>query len=61
MRGEGAQRNHLGLSLRAFLRLEANRLRNGISCWYEAKLLVLCEAAVREYLAQLLYLLFPTA
>src|SRR5215208_3423315 len=29
-----AQRNHLGLALRAFLRLEANRLRNGVS-WYE--------------------------
>lgn len=31
------QRNHLLLSLRAFLRLEAQRLRSGIS-WYEAKI-----------------------
>lgn len=58
-RGERAQRNHLGLALRAFLRLEANRLRNGVS-WYEAKLSIVREA-VREYLAQPCYLLYPTA
>lgn len=58
-RGERAQRNHLGLSLRAFLRLEANRLRNGVS-WYEAKLSIVRDA-VRQYLAEPLYLLSPTA
>jgi putative transposase len=58
-RGERAQRNHLGLSLRAFLRLEANRLENGVS-WYEAKLSIVREA-VRQYLARPLYLLPPTA
>ena len=31
------QKNHLPLALRAFLRLEANRLRTGLS-WYEAKI-----------------------
>jgi hypothetical protein len=54
-----AQRNHLGLALRAFLRLEANRLRNGVS-WYEAKLSIVREA-VRKYLAEPLYLLTSTA
>ena len=58
-RRERAQRNHLGLSLRAFLRLEANRLRNGVS-WYEAKLSIVREA-VRKYLAEPLYLLTSTA
>lgn len=59
VRGERAQRNHLGLALRAFLRLEANRLENGVS-WYEAKVSIVREA-VREYLRQPLYLLSPTA
>src|SRR5215208_34828 len=59
VRRERAQRNHLGLSLRAFLRLEANRLRNGVS-WYEAKLSIVREA-VRKYLAEPLYLLTSTA
>jgi putative transposase len=54
-----AQRNHLGLALRAFLRLEANRLRNGVS-WYEAKHSIVREA-VRKYLAEPLYLLTSTA
>lgn len=58
-RGERAQRNHLGLSLRAFLRLEANRLKNGVT-WYEAKLSIVRDA-VRRYLAEPLYLLSPTA
>ncbi len=58
-RGERAQRNHLGLALRAFLRLEANRLENGVS-WYEAKLLIVRDA-VRRYLAEPLYLLPSTA
>ena len=58
-RGERAQRNHLGLALRAFLRLEANRLENGVS-WYEAKLSIVREA-VRRYLAEQCYLLSSTA
>src|SRR5215211_1455575 len=59
VRGERAQRNHLGLALRAFLRLEANRLGNGVS-WYEAKISIVRDA-VRRYLAEPLYLLSPTA
>jgi putative transposase len=59
VRGGRAQRNHLGLALRAFLRLEANRLENGVS-WYEAKLSIVREA-VRRYLAEPLYLLSSTA
>lgn len=58
-RAERAQRNHLGLAPRAFLRLEANRLENGVS-WYEAKLSIVRDA-VRRYLAEPLYLLSPTA
>jgi hypothetical protein len=58
-RGERAQRNHLGLALRAFLRLEANRLENDVS-WYEAKLSIVREA-VRRYLAEPCYLLSSTA
>jgi putative transposase len=58
-RGAQAQRNHLGLALRAFLRLEANRLENGVS-WYEAKHSIVRDA-VRRYLAEPLYLLSPTA
>ena len=57
--GAQAQRNHLGLALRAFLRLEANRLENGAS-WYEAKISIVRDA-VRRYLAEPLYLLSPTA
>jgi putative transposase len=59
VRGERAQRNHLGLALRAFLRLEANRLESGVS-WYEAKASIVREA-VRKYLAEPLYLLASTA
>lgn len=40
------QRNHLLLCLRAFLRLEAQRLRSGVS-WYEAKIAPL-RAAIRR-------------
>jgi putative transposase len=58
-RGARAQRNHLGLALRAFLRLEANRLETGVS-WYEAKISIVRDA-VRRYLAEPLYLLSPTA
>jgi putative transposase len=50
---------HLLLALRAFLRLEVYRLRTGVS-WYEAKLAILREA-IRAYLANPLYVLYPTA
>lgn len=59
VRSGEAQRNHLGFALRAFLRLEAHRLRSGVS-WYEAKLSIIREA-VREYLAQPLYYLNSSA
>ena len=36
VRAAKAQRNHIGYALRAFLRLEAQRLQTGRS-WYEAK------------------------
>jgi len=50
-----AQRNHIGLALRAFLRLEVHRLRTGTS-WFEAKANIIRDA-VRAYLAQPLYTL----
>jgi putative transposase len=54
-----AQRNHILLSLQAFLRLEVHRLRTGVS-WYEAKAAIVRDA-VRQYLAHPSYLLAPTA
>jgi len=52
-RSARAQRNHIGLSLRAFLRLEHHFFTTGISS-YEAKRRVVREA-VRTYLIQPLY------
>ena len=43
------QHGHILLSLRAFVRLEANRLATGIS-WYEAKLDIVRDA-IKHYLA----------
>ena len=43
------QHGHILLSLRAFVRLEANRLTTGVS-WYEAKLDIVRDA-IRHYLA----------
>ena len=54
-----AQRNHIGLALRAFLRLERYCFSNGIS-WFEAKTNIIREA-VRAYLAKPIYTLKPTA
>ncbi len=48
-RKETAQRNHIGLALRAYLRLEVHRLRTGISL-FEAKANIIREA-IRSYLA----------
>jgi hypothetical protein len=54
-----AQRNHIGSSIRAFVRLEYHRFSTGVS-WFEAKAQVI-RSAVRAYLAQPLYLLPSTA
>jgi hypothetical protein len=59
VRKEVAQRHHIGLALRAFLRLERHCFSTGIS-WFEAKVSLIREA-VRAYLAQPLYTLTPTA
>ena len=58
-RSAKAQRNHIGLALRAFLRLECHRLRTGMS-WFEAKTAIIREA-VRAYLAHPLYVQLSTA
>ena len=46
---EVSQRNHIGLAIRAFVRLEVHRLRTGIS-WFEAKTGII-RSAMRFYLA----------
>ncbi len=48
-----AQRNHIRLALRAFLRLERDCFSTGVS-WFEAKVSLIREA-VCAYLAQPLY------
>ena len=55
MRLARAQRNHIGLALRAFLRLERYCYVNGIS-WFEAKHAIV-RSAVTAYLANPLYAL----
>jgi Transposase DDE domain len=52
-RSRRAQRNHIGLALRAFLRLEIHCYKKGIS-WFEAKTSIIREA-MRAYLANPLY------
>ncbi len=59
LRSAEGQRAHFGLSLRAFLQLEAHRIRTGIT-WYEAKTAIIRDA-IRQYLAHPLYKLVPTA
>jgi putative transposase len=59
VRSRRAWRNHIGLCLRAFLRLESHCHHRGVS-WYEAKTSIIREA-VRAYLAHPLYSLIPTA
>ena len=49
-RSATAQRNHIELALRAFLRLEFHSFVKGIS-WFEAKTSIIRDA-VRAYLAQ---------
>ena len=58
-RTEIAQRNHMGLALRAFLRIERHCFLTGIT-WFEAKASIIRQA-VRAYLAQPIYTLNPTA
>jgi putative transposase len=58
-RSARAQRNHIGFSIRAFLRLEMHWFNTGIS-WYESKLSIVRDA-VRSYLAAPSIALSPTA
>ncbi|MCB1823026.1 MAG: IS701 family transposase, partial [Candidatus Competibacteraceae bacterium] len=59
VRAARAQRNHIGLALRAFLRLERHCHHVGIS-WFEAKTTII-RSAVQAYLINLLYILPATA
>lgn len=59
VRAARAHRNHIGMALRAFLRLEIHCYQKGIS-WFEAKTSIIREA-VRAYLPKPLYTLNPTA
>lgn len=59
VRAARAQRNHIGLAIRAFVRLERNRIRTGMS-WWEAKTSIVREA-VRAYLAAPRFTLGATA
>lgn len=59
VRAARAQRNHIGLALRAFLRLECHCYRKEIS-WFEAKLAII-RPAIRTYLTNPLYRLPATA
>ena len=54
-RSATAQRNHIELALRAFLRLEYHCFINGIS-WFEAKTSIIRDA-VRAYIANPIYVL----
>ena len=56
-RSERAQRNHIELALRAFLRIEYHCFVKGIS-WFEVKTSIIRDA-VRAYLAQPIYTLDP--
>jgi putative transposase len=53
VRAARAQRNHIGLAIRAFLRLEHHFFTTGVS-WYEAKAEIIRDA-VRAYIARPLY------
>ena len=59
VRSATGQKNHLLLALRAFLRLEAHRLRTGLS-WYEAKL-ALVRNAIQSARTHFVWSLEPTA
>jgi len=59
VRAGRAQRNHIGMAIRAFVRLEWHRLRTGVS-WGRAKEAII-RPAIRRYLAHPWYILPPTA
>ena len=59
VRSARAQRNHIGLAIRAFVRLEKNRIFTGMS-WAEAKLSI-TRNAVRAYLTNPSFTLGATA
>jgi putative transposase len=59
VRSSRAQRNHVGLAIRAFLRLELHWFATGIS-WSEAKFAIVRDA-IRAYLSTPRFVLFPTA
>lgn len=48
-----AQRNHIGMAIRAFLRLKRHFYATGVS-WYEAKAEIV-RSAIRAYIALLLH------
>jgi putative transposase len=56
---EVSQRNHIGLAIRAFIRLEAHRLQTGVS-WFEFKTHIIRDA-IRAYLAHPTIILDSTA
>mgnify|MGYP001812637051 CR=1 FL=1 len=56
---EVSQRNHIGLAIRAFIRLEAHRLQTGVS-WFESKTQIVRDA-IRAYLAHPTIVLDSTA
>lgn len=58
-RSTRAQLNHIGMAIRAFLRLEWHRFTTGIS-WFEAKQAIIRDA-VRNYLQKPIYNLPTTA
>lgn len=58
-RSATAQRNHIALAIRAFLRLEIHNYYTGYS-WFEAKMQIIREA-VRNYLKNPIYILSSTA
>ncbi len=59
VRAGRAQRNHIGMAIRAFVRLEWHRLRTGVS-WGRAKEAII-RSAVRRYLAHPWYTLPASA
>jgi putative transposase len=59
VRSARAQRNHIGLAIRAFVRLEKHRIATGMS-WMEAKLSIIRDA-IRAYLAKPSFTLGATA
>jgi len=54
-----SQKNHIALAIRAFVRLEAYRLKTNLS-WFEAKQVIIRQA-IRSYLINPTYILSTTA